>query len=121
MLSHLQAILAKIRAFVKEMSKGGPAAKGGGAADSAPVKSKVDLDLAQPIRKEVKSKDVQKTKQHAGGKRTFESTEKFYARARDIYNCFTEAKCISAYTQSPAKVSLTPQDSCDTNIATHHF
>lgn len=100
----LQAILEKVRIFVKEMSSGGPAAqsKGGFSADQ-PKTNKVDLH-ATPVQKP-EPKVKEKPKPHAGGKRTFESTEKFYARAKDIYACFTDAKCISAYTQSPAKVT----------------
>lgn len=100
----MQVILEKVRMFVKEMSQGGPAAGSKSAPDSvkAAARPKLDLHAAQPVKQEAKPKPV--SKQHTGGKRKFESTEKFYARATDIYACFTDAKCISAYTQSPAKV-----------------
>lgn len=102
----LQIILEKVRIFVREMSKGGPAANDSSNAansEKAVAKPKIDLNAAQPVKQEAKPKAV--SKQHTGGKRKFESTEKFYASAKDIYACFTDAKCISAYTQSPAKVS----------------
>ena len=42
----------------------------------------------------------------SGGRRTFTTTEKFYARPKDIFECFTDAGRIHAYTQSPAKVGF---------------
>ena len=44
----------------------------------------------------------------SGGRRTFKTTEKFYARPKDIFECFTDAGRIHAYTQSPAKVNPKP-------------
>ena len=94
---------------MKEISHGGPAANSedAPALQKASAKPKLDLQTAQPEKQEAKAKPV--SKQHTGGKRKFESTEKFYASARDIYACFTDAKCISAYTQSPAKVPQKPK------------
>lgn len=100
----LQALLEKVRIFVKEMAAGGPAASRsqGGASNPQPARPKIDLASAQQPKAD--AKQVERAKQHKGGKRTFEATEKFYARAKDIYACFTDARCISAYTQSPSKV-----------------
>ena len=102
----VQAISDRIRAFVKDISKGGPVAQSGAAEVQAST-GKMKLDLGSSQQQKAEPKAREKPKPHAGGKRTFESTEKFYARAKDIYDCFTDAKCISAYTQSPAKVSYT--------------
>ena len=98
----LQAILKQIKLFVKEFAAGGPAAKSG-FDSSTPAKqpvqktAKTTMETSQPQK--------QKKKSLASKSRSkFETSEKFYARAKDIYACFTDEKCISAYTQSPSKV-----------------
>ena len=103
----MQAILDKVRAFVKEISNGGPAAKADG---NAPVQSKLPsasikaVNLSTSLPKKQKAAIEEKAKNRAEGKRKFETKEKFYARAGDIYACFTDSKRASAFTQSPSKV-----------------
>jgi len=104
----LQAILKQVQVFVKEFAAGGPAAMGSGessAPPKQPVKqpAKAFAETSQPQKKEKAA-----AKSSSGSRSKFESTEKFYARAKDIYNCFTDSKCISAYTQSPSTVFTPP-------------
>lgn len=95
----MQIIYEKVRQFVKEIQAGGPVAKDGQApAQPAPGKSKgsTSAPAAAPAKPPPAAK--------SGGKRTFKTVEKFYARPRDLFECFTDAQRILAYTQSPAKV-----------------
>lgn len=106
---NVQALLDQIRIFVKEISHGGPAAR----TDSngaAPSKSQTGVAKAADLMAKLQDKPEPakevKAKNNTGGKRIFESKEKFYARAEDIYACFTDSQRVSAYTQSPSKVII---------------
>lgn len=41
---------------------------------------------------------------NAAGTRSLKLSERFYARQRDLYECFADARRVQAFTQSPAKV-----------------
>lgn len=100
-----QAILQQVKMFVREFAAGGPAAPGAAQLSPAakqPVESTspAAADISQLQKQEKKAAKPAASKSRSN----FESTEKFYAGAKDIYNCFTDSKCISAYTQSPSTV-----------------
>lgn len=44
------------------------------------------------------------SKAEDSGTRSLKLTERFYARPRDLYECFTDARRLQGFTQSPAKV-----------------
>lgn len=101
----LQEIYARLRKFVKQMASGGPIAKDGQfdapKQGSSHEKAKVSsTEAAVPHQPQKKNQ----TSSSAQNRKSFSSTEKFYARASDIFECFTDAQKIQAYTQSPAKV-----------------
>jgi len=101
------AILQQVKMFVREFAAGGPAAPGAAQLSPAakqPVESTspAAADISQLQKQEKKAAKPAASKSRSN----FESTEKFYAGAKDIYNCFTDSKCISAYTQSPSTVTL---------------
>ena len=99
----LQAILKQIKVFVKELAAGGPAARGG--ADSFTPAKKQPVNTTAETATGSSQPQTQEKKSSASKSRSkFETMEKFYARAKDIYACFTDEKGISAYTQSPSKV-----------------
>ncbi|CAL5005823.1 unnamed protein product [Urochloa decumbens] len=101
-------VLEKIREFVAAMAKGGPAkdeleskktpAKAGGAA-TAPAKREEALAPA-PAAKEKKAKGKDKE-----GFKTIEMTEKFYCRAKDIYEILMDENRWKGFTQSNARIS----------------
>lgn len=103
-ISGKPAILKQVKIFVKEFAAGGPAATRSSESSATPKQP-----LTQPAKAFAETSQPQKcgkaaAKSSSGSRSKFESTEKFYARAKDIYDCFTDAKCISAYTQSPSTV-----------------
>ncbi|CAL5001713.1 unnamed protein product [Urochloa decumbens] len=101
-------VLEKIREFVVAMAKGGPAkdeleskktpAKAGGAA-AAPAK-KEEAPAPAPAAKEKKAKGKDKE-----GFKTIEMTEKFYCRAKDIYEILMDENRWKGFTQSNARIS----------------
>lgn len=96
----LQEIYARLRKFVKQMAAGGPVGKDAQPDAPKPEKTKLSTRAAavpqQPQKKPAAAS--------LGHRKSFRSTEKFYAKASDIFECFTDAQKIQAYTQSPAKV-----------------
>ncbi|CAO2211179.1 unnamed protein product [Urochloa humidicola] len=100
-------VLEKIREFVAAMAKGGPAkdeleskktpAKAGAAA--APAK-KEEAPAPAPAAKEKKAKGKDKE-----GFKNIEMTEKFYCRAKDIYEILMDENRWKGFTQSNARIS----------------
>ncbi|CAL5012909.1 unnamed protein product [Urochloa decumbens] len=101
-------VLEKIREFVAAMAKGGPAkdeleskktpAKAGAAA-TAPAKRE-EAPAPAPAAKEKKAKGKDKE-----GFKTIEMTEKFYCRAKDIYEILMDENRWKGFTQSNARIS----------------
>ncbi|CAO2206967.1 unnamed protein product [Urochloa humidicola] len=100
-------VLEKIREFVAAMAKGGPAkdeleskktpAKAGAAA--APAK-KEEAPAPAPAAKEKKAKGKDKE-----GFKNIEMMEKFYCRAKDIYEILMDENRWKGFTQSNARIS----------------
>ncbi|XP_034570568.2 uncharacterized protein, partial [Setaria viridis] len=104
-------VLEKIREFVAAMAKGGPAkdeleskktpAKAGAAAPgAAPAVKKEEPPAPAPAAKEKKAKGKDKE-----GFKTIEMTEKFYCRAKDIYEILMDENRWKGFTQSNARIS----------------
>ncbi|XP_004971938.1 activator of 90 kDa heat shock protein ATPase homolog 1-like, partial [Setaria italica] len=101
-------VLEKIREFVAAMAKGGPAkdeleskktpAKAGAAAPgAAPAAKKEEPPAPAPAVKEKKAKGKDKE-----GFKMIEMTEKFYCRAKDIYEILMDENRWKGFTQSNA-------------------
>ncbi|CAO2163074.1 unnamed protein product [Urochloa humidicola] len=101
-------VLEKIREFVAAMAKGGPAKdeleskkttpnKAGAA---APAAAKEEAPAPAPAAKEKKAKGKDKE-----GFKTIEMTEKFYCRAKDIYEILMDENRWKGFTQSNARIS----------------
>ncbi|PAN35743.1 hypothetical protein PAHAL_6G230900 [Panicum hallii] len=105
-------VLEKIREFVAAMAKGGPAkdeleskktsAKPAPAAapGAAPAAKKEEPPAPEPAAKEKKAKGKDKE-----GFKTIEMTEKFYCRAKDIYEILMDENRWKGFTQSNARIS----------------
>lgn len=93
--------------FVKDLWAGGPrmggATAAGPPADAAPA-AEATPSSAQPATSTAAAANG--TKKSAP--RTIEITENFYASAKDIYDCFTDAARVKAYTGSPAEIDARP-------------
>ncbi|WVZ92575.1 hypothetical protein U9M48_038626 [Paspalum notatum var. saurae] len=101
-------VLEKIREFVAAMAKGGPAkdeleSKKTPAKAAAPaVKEDAAAPAPAPAAKEKKAKAKGKDKE---GFKTIEMTEKFYCRAKDIYEILMDENRWKGFTQSNARIS----------------
>lgn len=96
----MQAIHAKLREFVKEINAGRPIKTDGNAQPASQAAEKsTSSQQPSPSRSKAQLPNLGKFK-------TFRAVEKFYARPADIYECFTSAERIHAFTQSPAKVGV---------------
>ena len=106
-------VLEKIREFVAAMAKGGPAkdeleskktsAKGAAPAaapGAAPAAKREEVPAPAPAAKEKKAKGKDKE-----GFKTIEMTEKFYCRAKDIYEILMDENRWKGFTQSNARIS----------------
>ncbi|RLN05137.1 uncharacterized protein C2845_PM13G19610 [Panicum miliaceum] len=101
-------VLEKIREFVAAMAKGGPAkdeleskkTPGKAAAPAAPAAKKEEAPAPAPAAKEKKAKGKDKE-----GFKTIEMTEKFYCRAKDIYEILMDENRWKGFTQSNARIS----------------
>jgi len=105
-------VLEKIREFVAAMAKGGPAkdeleskktpTKGAApaAAPGAAPAAKEQVPAPAPAAKEKKAKGKDKE-----GFKTIEMTEKFYCRAKDIYEILMDENRWKGFTQSNARIS----------------
>ncbi|KAF8769481.1 hypothetical protein HU200_006515 [Digitaria exilis] len=101
-------VLEKIREFVAAMAKGGPAkdeleskkTPAKAAAGAAPAAKKEDAPAPAPAVKEKKAKGKDKE-----GFKTIEMTEKFYCRAKDIYEILMDENRWKGFTQSNARIS----------------
>ncbi|CAO2191731.1 unnamed protein product [Urochloa humidicola] len=102
-------VLEKIREFVAAMAKGGPAkdeleskkttpAKAGAAAPAAAKKEEAPAPVPAAKDKKAKGKDKE-------GFKTIEMTEKFYCRAKDIYEILMDENRWKGFTQSNARIS----------------
>lgn len=102
-------VLDKIREFVAAMAKGGPAkdeleskktpAKGAAAPPAAAKKEEAAVAPAPAAeKKKAKGKDKE-------GFKTIEMTEKFYCRAKDIYEILMDENRWKGFTQSNARIS----------------
>lgn len=99
------AILKQVKVFVKEFAAGGPAAGGADSSTAAKQPVKTTTNTVAESSQLQKHEKKAATPSSSKSRSKFETTEKFYAGVKDIYNCFTDAKCISAYTQSPSTVN----------------
>lgn len=103
-------VLEKIREFVVAMAKGGPAkdeleskktpAKATAAAPGAAPAKKEEVVAPAPAveKKKAKGKDKE-------GFKTIEMSEKFYCRAKDIYEILMDENRWKGFTQSNARIS----------------
>jgi len=97
-------VLEKIREFVAAMAKGGPAkdeleSKKTPTKGAAPA-AKEQVPAPAPAAKEKKAKGKDKE-----GFKTIEMTEKFYCRAKDIYEILMDENRWKGFTQSNARIS----------------
>jgi activator of HSP90 ATPase len=127
----LQAICAAVATFVKELHAGTPvestssssngaaATTAADAATAAAAAAAATANGAKPSATTTtttsssssSSKQTPKqgvTKSKTGGTATLRLTEKFYARASDIYDCFVVEGKVRAFTQSAASVAPQP-------------
>lgn len=101
-------VLEKIREFVAAMAKGGPAkdeleskkTPAKAAPGAAPATKKEEAPAPAPAVKEKKAKGKDKE-----GFKTIEMTEKFYCRAKDIYEILMDENRWKGFTQSNARIS----------------
>ncbi|EIE26952.1 hypothetical protein COCSUDRAFT_21985 [Coccomyxa subellipsoidea C-169] len=103
-----QAFHAHMRSFVKELQAGGPSSK----ADAQDSKQPLEDDAAA-MKKKGGRREIEEKKAAEAAKRRVEDrastgrvelTEKFYARPRDLFECFTNPGRVQAFTQSAAQV-----------------
>ncbi|KAG1677031.1 hypothetical protein FOA52_001200 [Chlamydomonas sp. UWO 241] len=105
-------VISRVHEFIRELRAGGPMAPGAKgaaeaikAAEAAATASSSSAEAkpakAAEVKKEVKANTA------ASGK-TLAITEKYFARASDIYECFVVEGKIRAYTQSGANVDARP-------------
>lgn len=113
LLSQKEAFLAPVRTFIREVQAGGPvnkdadaAASQSTAAASAPAEIKQQAQAAKATS-QVKPELTSRPGEPAGT-RSLQLKEQYYARARDLYECFTDARRVQAFTQSPAKIEPRP-------------
>ncbi|KAF3338485.1 activator of heat shock protein ATPase [Carex littledalei] len=105
-------LLEKIRAYVDAMSNGGPAkdeletkkASSSTAAPKAASASTTETETATtaPEQKEKAKKEKKKTKE---GFKNITMTEKFYCRAKDLYDILMDENRWKGFTQSNARIS----------------
>lgn len=103
-------VLEKIREFVAAMAKGGPAkdeleskntpTKVAAAAPGAAPAVQKEAVAPAPAAKEKKAKSKERE-----GFKTIEMTEKFYCRAKDIYEILMDENRWKGFTQSNARIS----------------
>ena len=127
----VQVLHVAIATFVKELRAGGPMREGASPAERAQAR---DTDGPQQGQQSTEqqgqgasgSSAPAAAEKVAGGRETaaagaapaaataagpgsgqqIKLTEKFYASARDIFDCFTDPRRIMAYTQSPAEAQV---------------
>lgn len=117
----VQLLHDAISVFVKELRAGGPMREGASAAEAAEQQSSSGAaaaaqgpaaaggGAAQAAAPKEAPKEAAKTsKPAAGGSGGHELRlkERFYAGASDLYECFTDARRIMAFTQSPAEAQV---------------
>ncbi|KAJ1268788.1 hypothetical protein BS78_07G160600 [Paspalum vaginatum] len=104
-------VLERIREFVAAMAKGGPAKdeleskktpakEAAPGAAAPPVKGDAAAPAPAPAAKEKKAKGKDKE-----GFKTIEMTEKFYCRAKDMYEILMDENRWKGFTQSNARIS----------------
>ncbi|KAL3150949.1 hypothetical protein ABBQ32_000695 [Trebouxia sp. C0010 RCD-2024] len=106
-------VFKAVKQFVKEIQAGGPLQK---ATDAQPQPDKPTARTAASITSVSTSAPSQSNgaassskpksgtpSKKAADTHTLDFQESFYARAQDIFECFTQAGKIQAYTQSPAQ------------------
>lgn len=104
-----KSIYPSIALFVKELNEGGPMLT---SSSSGAKKNPEDQSTAsKPLNGQTTTATTTSTKAVPGKKKndgirtSLRLEEKFYASARDIYECITDPRRIQAYTQSLAEIS----------------
>ena len=102
----VQILLERLRQFVKEIQAGGSAADGSSQATVKKPQENVKTIQVEAVGSEKQKAKIeeQRSSGRIGKKRKFATTEKFYARRQDIFECFVNPQKIAAYTRSPAQV-----------------
>ncbi|CAL8468942.1 g8483 [Coccomyxa elongata] len=99
-----------MRTFVKELQAGGPSSS---AASSKGALELPETDAAIKAKAEASRRELEAKKAAEAARRRAEDrastgrvemTERFYARPRDLFECFTDPGRVQAFTQSPAQV-----------------
>ncbi|RMZ55348.1 hypothetical protein APUTEX25_003486 [Auxenochlorella protothecoides] len=96
------------RPFVSELRAGGPVTKGGSEAASDNGAASAARGAAPAATSAAPAATDAPAASGSGraprDRRRIELTERFYASAQDIYECFTDARRVLAFTQSPAEL-----------------
>ena len=102
------AALAAIARYVAELRAGGPI-RPGAAADGAAAPASAAAAAAAPTAAAApKPKPASAKAAAGGGGQRLELKEEFYCGARDVYECFTDPRKMSAFTQSKAEAEPRP-------------
>ncbi|KAK9811156.1 hypothetical protein WJX73_007263 [Symbiochloris irregularis] len=111
LVKHKEVILAAVRSYVQEVKAGGPLKQGSADSQAAPQQKPSATAPKDPPKAAAAATAAQaqqpRPKQQPkakAGLQTITLTERFYARPRDLYQCFTDVGRVQAFTQSPAKV-----------------
>jgi len=118
LLQHPQAILAAIHTYVAELRSGVPGQHSGSSAAnqaSTPSPAAPAAAVAAASSNGVKSSSTPAAataapaaKAASRSRHKVELTERFYAKAQDIYECFVVQGRVQAFTRSPAVVDPQP-------------
>lgn len=104
----LQVVYRAMSQFVSELRAGGPVTKGGSEAASDNGAASAARGAAPAATSATPAATDAPAASGSGraprDRRRIELTERFYASAQDIYECFTDARRVLAFTQSPAEL-----------------
>ena len=98
-----QVVAEGIAVFVKELQAGGPMMKKGAQMPAPSAKVKNGGERGEQKQTDTKEVAVPNSSGHS-----IKLVEKFYASAKDIFECLTDARRIMAFSQSAAESDPTP-------------
>eukprot|EP00878_Enallax_costatus_P000854 GHUV01000980.1.p1 GENE.GHUV01000980.1~~GHUV01000980.1.p1 ORF type:complete len:343 (+),score=79.37 GHUV01000980.1:185-1213(+) len=99
-----EPIYEAIRTYVKELRDGVPTNINSSSSQPAAAESPTESEAATTASNPTPTNNRSSKKSSSSSKRSITLTERFYARATDIYECFVVPGRVMAFTQSPAVV-----------------
>eukprot|EP00887_Chlorella_sp_A99_P007607 scaffold20.g7607.t1 len=113
-----RAVLARVHEFVAELRAGGPMRAGGadganGAPAATPAAAAAEANPAAPAAPPAAAAPAAAAAGKpdavaAAGARNIQLSTRFFASAGDLYDCFTDARRMMAYTRAPAEAEAAP-------------